>query len=418
MAQSAKRLLLIGAKPGICDRALTLTDNIVLIHKPSAVDASLAAQMDETILLNYEKDVGKLLRVSQDAHRAQNFTAIVCQTEQGLIPAAEVGEALSLNPNPIRVVRETRDKVLMRQRLAESGFSPVAATEGKSRADVEAFAAKHGYPLIIKPRDGSASRGITRVSNVEELWAIAPGPGIDVPYIDGGDFIIEEFQDGPEFSVEAFSFNGHHTIFAITEKLILESMGNSAASNAYVEIGHKMPADIDANSAATICEHVRQFLTVMGIRNGPTHTELKLTSRGPKIIETHTRIGGDNIIDLVQLSTTYDLLQICLSWPLGLSEVIRDSPKAVQGAAIRYFTPKPGIVRRVYGTSAWRSAPGIAALELPLKPGDVVNPVRVSEDRVGYVIATGRTANDADALCRKVCESVVIESVKAKLGPP
>jgi biotin carboxylase len=323
-----------------------------------------------------------------------------------------------LNPNPIRAVRETRDKVLMRRRLAASDFSPVAAAVGNSRADVETFAAERGYPLIIKPRDGSASRGITRVSSAEELRSIAPGVGIDVPYIDGWDFIIEEFLDGPEFSVEAFSFNGHHTIFAITEKLILESIGDSDASNAYVEIGHKMPADIDVGSADSIREHVSRFLTVMGIENGPTHTELKLTSNGPKIIETHTRIAGDNIIDLVQLSTTYDLLSICISWALGLSDAIRSSPRAVQGAAIRYFTPKPGTVRRVYGTSAWKSAPGIAALELSLKPGDVVNPVRVSEDRVGYVIATGRTANDADALCRKVCESVVIETFKAKLGPP
>lgn len=416
MAES-QRLLLIGAKPGICDRALTLTDDILLIHKATAVDPRLSAQIGTIVLLDYEKDMDSFLQVATDAHRARKFHAMVCQTEQGLVPAALVGEVLGLNPNPTRVVRETRDKVLMRKRMAESGFGAVASAAGSCRADIERFAAEHGYPLIVKPRDGSASRGTTYIADAAQLEAIAPHGKVDVLYIDGGEFIIEEYLDGPEFSVECFSFNGHHTVFAITEQFKIDPEHLAQGHvNAYVEVAHKIPADIPPQVADSIRAYVRRFLTVMGVQNGPTHTELKLTRSGPRIVETHTRIAGDNIVDMVQLTTHHDLLQISVAWALGKCDPILESPAFVQGAAIRYFTPKPGIVRRVHGTSLWERAPGVVSVHLPLKRGDTVQPMRVSEDRVGYVMATGRTANEADSLCRRVCESIVIETIPRKPG--
>lgn len=390
----AKRLALIGGKYGVCDRARQLGADIVLIQKPELFHPGAHQLCEKALYTDYETDES-LIPVLRALHEDRPFDALISITEPGLLPAAVAGEALGLpGMLPSAVVRRTLDKFAMRNHLESVGFPPVAAALGESPQDVVRFAKAAGYPVIVKPRDGTGSMGVVRIDGADEAQRVAGR----------GSFLMEEFLDGPEVSVEAFSFAGRHRVFAVTAKVV----NRISRDNPYVEIGHQLPAALDSSLEAELTAYVSAFLDAMEITDGPTHTEVMLTPKGMRIVETHTRVGGDYITGLVRLTTGHDLFSLTLGWPLRLLEEPPGEIVHRGAAAIRYFTPEPGVVREISGIELWRQAPDIHALELTITPGGRIRPITYSEDRVGYVVATGPDLEAAIALCEQTIGAVRI----------
>jgi biotin carboxylase len=325
------------------------------------------------------------------------FRAVIGLAESALLPAARLSEALGLRATPVPVVEAICDKSLMRRRLDGTPFGRVAATRVTSTAEIDRFGRQHGYPLILKPANGLGSRGVVKLDCADDIGRL-DGAAVDA--------LIETFIDGREFSIESFSFDGVHRIIGINE----ETKIGDAAPNPFVEIAHEMPAQITETTRDRLISYVCGFLDAIGLANGPSHTEVKLGSDGFQVIETHNRIGGDGLADMVRQTTGLDLLTMTLQWQMREMEPLAQHPVALRGAAVRYFTPAPGVVKRVHGVKRWGGEPGVVRIELPLKPGDRIVPVRDWQDRPGHVMATGDTAAAAAALCRTVAAGVVIET--------
>jgi len=167
------------------------------------------------------------------------------------------------------------------------------------------------FPCIIKPVDSSASRGVKKVSSMNELQIQFP---ISMQYSKSGRVIVEEFVSaGREFSVEALSQNNCSKIIQITEKLT-----RGEKNGFFVEDTHIEPARLSELELKQIESAVSDVLEKMHVNNCPTHTELKLNSEGVTIIEIACRLGGDYITsDLVPLSTGVDMLQNLIKISLG-----------------------------------------------------------------------------------------------------
>jgi hypothetical protein len=119
--------------------------------------------------------------------------------------------------------------------------------------------------------------------------------------------LAERFHEGPQYSVEAFSQAAEHAVVAITRKYSdRESM---------VELGHVLPAPLNDDTQATIRDYVVRMLDALGVEFGPTNTEIVLAADGPRIIETHLRVGGDDIFDLVKDATGVDLVDLQVRQP-------------------------------------------------------------------------------------------------------
>lgn len=143
--------------------------------------------------------------------------------------------------------------------------------------------------------------------------------------------MIEEFAEGDEFSVECISYEGKHTLLAITRKF-------NTGSPSFIEKGHLEPAfPDDKETERKIQDVVFHALDSLEVRYGASHTELKVDSNGViRLIETGARMGGDMIgSSLVQLSTGVDFVKAVIDIALGEEpEIDRGTPKTV---AIRYI---------------------------------------------------------------------------------
>jgi hypothetical protein len=148
----------------------------------------------------------------------------------------------------------------------------------------------------------------------------------------------------------------------------------------------------------------------VGLRNGPAHTEVRLTSRGPRIVESHNRIGGHLLNELIKTAYGVDMESYALGVPFGLVEPLTAPPEPRSAVAVRALTPEPGRVVEVSGFEAVRADPAFIDLDLRVEPGDEVRPLTWNEDISGYLAARGATAAEAMANCQRLAGAIDIRT--------
>jgi biotin carboxylase len=263
------------------------------------------------------------------------------------------------------------------------------------------FGREHGYPLIVKPARGTASFGVMRLeraSEADDAWRRigALQADRDRGHVHHGGFVVEEYVDGPEYSVEAFTFSGRHVVIAVTEK---ETLGA-------VEIRHAMPARLEPGVERNIVDCVTRFLDTIGLRHGPSHTELRVSPAGPRIIESHNRVGGDRISELVHAAYGIDVDTYAVGWPFRLVDELTQRPAPLQAAATRFLSGPPGVVTAVDGADEVLAHPDVVALDVTVAPGDDLRPLSDSWDRPGQVVVTGRSTGEAIATCEDLARRI------------
>lgn len=397
-AASTKKplVVLVGADTATIDRARLLGLEVFLIQIPQRVDVDSLKHVCGAAIADY---TGPLDLSGHMAALAKTYDirGAISFTELGLLTAAQLNEQLGTPGTSVASVLTTRDKAVMRDALR--AVQPLPASIVKDADAARAFGDAHGWPFILKPVEGYGSKRVGRIDSAQQLDA--------VDWTDGA-LLAETFVHGRLISVDAYSRAGRHTVYAFNEEFPIGEHG-PAGSNPYVEVAHQLPAAISADETARLDSLVRQFLDVLGIAEGCSHSEFILGANGPVMIECHTRPGGDFIPEMYQRCTGIDLLSLGLGGAAGLMAPPAPPVSWTKGAAFCFFTPPAGTVKRICGVEACLDMPGVAAIHLPLKPGDTVRPLNDCGDRVGYVMAIADTSANAMTICRNVIQRVQIE---------
>lgn len=246
----------------------------------------------------------------------------------------------------------------------------------------------HGF-CIVKPADNAGSRGVILLNEgkmpteekLQQTYEYSKANSRN------GMVMVEEYMTGPEVSVEALTVNRETTIITITDKFI-------TPPPYFVEIAHSEPSQLDEETQEQIRQVTKQALKAIRLINGPSHTEIKVTKDGPKIVELAARLGGDFITSrLVPLSTGIDL--VGNSVLLATGGEVDLTPKHKNGAAIHFLQGAEGIIDQITVDDNVYDLEGIKEVSLYKKAGDMVHGTRSSNDRLGHVIAIGETAEEA-----------------------
>lgn len=348
-----------------------------------------------------QEQLRRTIRAMAREHRASVIYHI--GQEATMVSAYEVAEELHAELNPAAAIRFLADKHAMRELLAERGLSPVSFAVAPTRLEVPDAVQRIGCPAVVKPTALAGSRGVFLWQGPEDqaTWTELVGQyGYDGP------FLVEEYLRGPEFSVETLSRDGRHQVVGITEKLL-------GPPPLFVEIGHLHPAPLPPDRRQAIEELTTAFLTACGYRFGPAHTEVIWTQRGPRIVESQARLGGDRIPRLVQLATGLDIEQAIFASMAGTPTEL---PAPTATAAVRFFTFPPGRVEEIRGLEAASQLGYVDELSIRLRPGDTASEIRDSKSRHGHVIVSGASPEEAQARCAEVFAAIeaVIDGVPAR----
>lgn len=390
-----KTLLLLGAglgSPDVVARLKSLGLRIVLVELPHLFDAAKAAQADEIILTDYRQE--SFPRFAARLREAWNFDAVLSITEAGVAVAARLNKLFGMRGSDETSIAYLNDKAKMRALLHANGFAEVAYAVLRERADISDFAARAGFPLILKPVDGGGSHGIHKVNSIGEAEA-----AFDNLSAEGFTVLAEEYIDGQEYSVESFSFNGEHTVVAITQKVVNER---------FVEIGHVVPAMLDDATANAVKRFVVEFLSIVGVTNGPCHTETKISQKGMKIIESHNRIGGGNISRLVLLVYGVDLIKLAGQWACDMIEPLIVPHAARGAAAIHFLVFPPGKIVDLDGLHFIEVNASTVEYQCRYGKGDIVPAMVDNSGRSGYVLVHESCAVEAIEKVKRLARGVVV----------
>lgn len=263
--------------------------------------------------------------------------------------------------------------------------------------ELKAHEADVTFPCIIKPTDNAGSHGVAKVHNLQELLDNYEYAHQSSRH---GKVIVEEYLEGPEVSVEVMVVNGKVNILQITDKITTEAPH-------FVELGHTQPSRLPADTQLQIREVTEMACKSIGIDKGPAHVEMKVTKRGPVMIELGARMGGDNITThLVPLSTGIDMVGSTIKVAIGEQPDIE--PTLHCGSAIRYFEVPFGTIKAIEGIEEAQKIPGVKQITFTKEVGEESTPIHCSNDRIGFVIAQGFTAEDAVRACYDAIKAVTI----------
>ncbi|MGK5730444.1 ATP-grasp domain-containing protein [Streptomyces sp. URMC 124] len=376
----SRHLLCIGRSRQMHAKAHRLGLRLSVVAELSRVRTQRDLSMYERIVaLPDTAGVAEWVAAARMVHEHDPVDAIGGFNEETQEYAAVIAGALGLPYHALETVRATRNKHLMRDALRKAGVDPTPAREIGGRDDVTAFAAEHGYPLVVKPVDGSGSAAVTVVRSAADVPARLP---------EGYRMLAEGFLDGREYSVEALSEKGEHRVVCVTQKFTDEATR--------VETGHCVPAPVDDGMRAAVDAFVPRVLDALGVTDGPTHTEVIATAGGLRVVETHLRLGGDHIVELVELALGLDLDTAWVRQVAGEPVVPGLFTEAFRAAAITFATPAAtGVLERTEGTEEAAAMPGVVTVEQLREPGATFGAPLTSQGRAACVIATGATSEEA-----------------------
>ena len=211
--------------------------------------------------------------------------------------------------------------------------------------------------------------------------------------------------DGPEVTVNAFSVDGEFVPLTVTDRL-------TAAPPAFgVALAHVWPSAHSADSAA---EAARRAAEALGVRNGPTYTQVRLGPDGPRVIELAARLGGGHDAELVQAVTGVDLNGLAIAVALGDKPsrvTVPGQSPLVAGAVVAFLVPPEGVLRVVHNVDAAAALGGVRWVRVYRQPGWRFGPLRRGADRAGAVLAVGDDREQALARARRAAESVRFATV-------
>lgn len=337
---------------------------------------------------------------------------IVAFSDHNMVAIAHAAAALGLRFHSPETARLLTDKHLQRTALARAGLEvPRAALvpPDAGRDELEAFASGLSYPSVLKPRHGADSRLTFRVDGPDQLLRLLASDELassDLP------MVVEAYlEDAPPvlgdgianyLSVESFVDEGRARHFATTGRL--------PPAEPFRESGFFIPSTLHGTDLEAVLAMTTSAARALGIEHGFLHTEIKLTPRGPKVIEVNGRLGG-GVPAMYELLTGVSLLRQAMRDALGHSVALGDLDGRGD-VAYRLLVQAPTWAKGVAGVDGLdklSQMPGVHAVSLNRPPGSPLDWRLGNRD---YVFAVLGTAGSHKALRRTLDDIRAIGRVR------
>lgn len=397
----SKKLMILGASilqlPAI-EKARELgLETVVVDMNPNAIGFKVEGISKEVISTI---DIPAIVDAAK-RHKIDGIMTLA--TDMPMRSVAAVATEMNLVGIDEKTALRATNKVEMRNALLENGVPIPKFYKVSNEEEYKNIVKQFTVPFIVKPADSSGSRGIFEVQDITDSKLIDEAYVYCYPYSRSGDVVVEEFMIGQEVSVEILSVKGECYVIQITDKL-------TTGAPHYVEMGHSQPTMFSEEIAEKISAVAKEANKAIGIQDGPSHTEIIVTSEGPKIVELGARLGGDNITTyLVPLSTGVNMVECCIKIALGEEPDL--TPKYKKASAIRYFKQHEGTIKEIAGIEDAKMVKGVKQISIVHSVGEKITNVIDSGSRMGFVISQAANVQAAVECCNKALEQIKISYV-------
>ena len=251
---------------------------------------------------------------------------------------------------------------------------------------------------ILKPSRNSGSRGIAKVTRDMPKEDFVKAYDVALNESRDKSVLIEQFIEGPEFSIEIIVWDSKVNVLTVTDKKTTEAPH-------FVELGHSQPSCFSAEDVEKLKAAAVAGVKALGVNNCACHAEAKLMDGKAYLMEIGARLGGDFIsTELTHLSTGIDMVAAAINCALGIEPCLEPTEEK-HGVCIRYFCPKPGKLVNISNTEVLNDE-RVYLWEIYHKEGDMIPEVTSSLCRSGHVIVTEKDAPSAIAYAESLLNEV------------
>lgn len=341
-----------------CSGLSRVAEPVFVVQQSAAVQRLLPVmeRLGETIVLGGDHD--------DNARRVAGagVSGIVTFSESMLPLASALARSLGLPHHDPAVLDLLTDKFRQRARLREAGVDPTRSRRITHLCDWTAAVDLIGLPAVVKPVRGGGSQDTYLVSRR------APGRWV-AELLARTEVVLEELLTGRDtapygdyVSVESAVVEAEVFHIAVTGKFPFAAP--------FREVGQFWPAALDAEESGAVLELAGRSIRALGVTSGLTHTEIKLTPLGPRLIEVNGRLGG-HLNELSIRACGTDLVELAGRIALGH----RVEPVEVRPSRVfwQYNDPAPLEPCTFVRTTGWREAlavPGVTRYTPYFRQGD------------------------------------------------
>lgn len=316
---------------------------------------------------------------------------ITVATDYGVLTSSYISQELNipgLNYDSARIIK---NKYLTRKVLYENNVDDISQFyEINAISELESIIFKIKYPVIVKPADGSGSKGIQRVGNKEELYN-ACQEALNISLIKK--ILIEDFIKGSEYGVESFVIDEEvHVLGTITKEM--------TSPPYYSELGHSMPSNL--NNEEYVKKIVKQAIKSLEINFGAVNMDVLITNDGRVcIVDVGARMGGNLIgSHLIPRALEYDYMANLIKASCSDS-VVKPNPVVINSVATNLLALSPGKIKKIPDFKKISEEYNLEIFFNKLE-GDCINKYRNNLDGCGYILSSGGLSENLTSNIKKV----------------
>jgi biotin carboxylase len=311
--------------------------------------------------------------------------AVVPADEAGVMIASHIAERLGLRGSSVRAVAATRNKSVLRERLQEAGVTQPRWwrwPEGENLTRVD-------YPVVVKPLNQAASRGVIRVEDRAQLLAagqrirsmLRSDPECATPD-QSLQLLVEEFVAGPEVAVEALLMAGEMRLLAIYDK------PEPLDGPFFEETIYTVPTTLAPARQAEVVAALGSAIRALDLTEGAIHAELRLGGEHPALIDLASRSIGGRCSRVLHFRSGRSLEEIVLLAALGQDPGDLQLDSEARGVMMLPI-PRSGTLRLVKGRDEALAVPGVEQLELTMPVGARLVSWPEGDRYLGFMFASG-----------------------------
>jgi biotin carboxylase len=319
--------------------------------------------------------------------------------------AARIAERLAL-PHPLDSATAllATSKLRQRERLAEAGVPHARYLACTTLAEAEEAASELGFPCVVKAPDRQGQKGLARVpdaASLPEAFAHAQAAAR------GNVVLVEELIRGSEVTVDAFSIGGRFQALTVTDRIVAELPAFGVA------LAHVYPSALGPEQVEAAVEVAAAAAEALGVRDGPTYTQVLVGADGARVGELAARLGGGHDAELCHAALGVDLNGLALSAAIGdeIEEARLRPPAAPRAAVVRFLVALPGMLETVEGVEDAKGTPGVEWVCNYREPGYIFVPLRRGADRAGALLAVGADREEALQRAEAAAERIRFQTV-------
>ncbi|HJZ67680.1 MAG TPA: ATP-grasp domain-containing protein [Blastocatellia bacterium] len=328
--------------------------------------------------------------------------AVIPVDEDTAVVAASVAEALHLNHNSVEAAITAKNKHQMREVLSRAGVQVPRFWHFSLDEDAREVAARITYPCVVKPVFLSTSRGVMRADNEEEFAGVVARLDriVSDPKIArrGGplarEALVEEFVPGFEVAVEGLITEGSFRMLAIFDK------PDPLDGPFFEETIYVTPSRLAQGVQRQIVETTAAATRAMGFTKGPVHAELRVSERGPWVIEVAARAIGGLCSRALRFDGEMSLEELIIRHALG--EDVGSIEREQRAAGVMMIPiPRAGVLKEVLGVDGAKAVPDIEDVIITAYITQEILPPPEGASYLGFIFSRADRPDAVEAALRE-----------------